>query len=151
MWERLPESLGPTWGLRLSADAGARSAFLLVAGDCFLFAADRPGGAALTAVSSDDVLASSRLGSLLATDPALSASLDAKRGALRFEASHGRVAAGWVVELSTVPEQVGAQLGLGAGDMPDGLVAASPLALGAFPPEGGWTAVRDDGDEGESA
>jgi hypothetical protein len=43
VWQRVPESEGTNWGLWLrAADEPERQACLLVAGDYFMFAADRP-------------------------------------------------------------------------------------------------------------
>lgn len=142
VWERLPESVGPTWALRLNA--GSHEGFLLVAGDCFMFVASRD-GAPLPAVGSDDVLSTSRLATLFS-----SATLEEKRAICSFEASFGHVDGGaWRIEISTIPERVGASLlegKIAAGASADALLAAAPLHIGAFPPPGGWAAKRDDGD-----
>lgn len=98
VWERLPESVGPTWALRLNA--GSHEGFLLVAGDCFMFVASRD-GAPLPAVGSDDVLSTSRLATLFS-----SATLEEKRAICSFEASFGHVDGGvWRIEISTIPER----------------------------------------------
>jgi hypothetical protein len=134
VWERLPESVGPAWALRLSAEGAAataattaaacasppRLAFLLVSGDYFMFVADRPADAPpLPPVSSDDALCASRLATALDALPHVAH----KRLALAFEASFGRlasaraagddgadVAPAWRIQLSTLPGRVGAAL-----------------------------------------
>lgn len=125
VWERLPESIGRNWGTWLVADDG-RQGCLLLAGDCFLFAASR--GQALPAAES------------------LSALLDADNVAslLAFELSFGRHQGGatpWRIELSTLAGRAG-QVLLPATLDPDGLERALTPALlatlGAEPPLSGW-------------
>lgn len=128
VWERLPESLGRNWGTWLAAYDG-RQGCLLVAGDCFLFAASR--AAALPAA------------------PSLAHLLESRGDAetlLDFELSFGRHYQGaqpWRIERSTLPERVGQAL-LPARvdpDQPAQLLDAATLAhLGDTPPLGGWQA-----------
>lgn len=132
VWERLPESRGVNWGQRLiAADGSGRHAYLLVAGDCFLFAADR----------AEPLAAGGTLADQLAY-PGLD---DARRRErLGFELSFGRHHAGrtpWMIELSTLPGRAGAEL------LPAGRSWQSPrlalggghtLMIGALPPPGGW-------------
>jgi hypothetical protein len=168
VWERLPESRGACWALRLTAagdgtggaDASApppRRAFLMVAGDCFMFVADRVAEAPpLPRVAAADdgasLPASERLAAALAALP----SLAEQRLALSFESSYGRVAAregrpAWRIELSTLPGRAGATLlppsmpSGGADELLASLRAApdGTLRAGAFPPPGGWHAERD--------
>ncbi len=149
VWERVPESVGPCWALRLRDGDGAapRLAFLLVAGDCFMFVADRPRGVQLPAVPSAEALSASRLAEALAA----LLSLDDKRAALQFEASFGRVAAGeaapaWRIELSTLPGRAGGVLlPPGSATGCDALLeaAGATLAVGAYAPPGGWHVTRD--------
>ncbi|MGC4012777.1 MAG: hypothetical protein QM805_29735 [Pseudomonas sp.] len=124
VWERLPESIGRNRGTWLSA-ADGRQGCLLLAGDCFLFAAGRreplPMADSLTALLANDI-------------PEL----------LDFELSFGRHQSGatpWQIELSTLPARIGAAL-LPADadpDHPDLLSNAHWLnGLGATPPAGGW-------------
>lgn len=162
VWERLPESKGDAWALRLSSSSAAaeepqhrpRAGFLLVAGDCFMFVADRV-GAPLAAVAADGAFSETcRLGAALDALP----TLQAKREALSFEASYGRVAPGgdgapaWRIELSTLPGRAGAALlppgapTTGGVDALLAWVAAEPggkLHSGEFAPPGGWVVERD--------
>ncbi|MFR0690805.1 hypothetical protein ACLUTX_15495 [Enterobacterales bacterium AE_CKDN230030158-1A_HGKHYDSX7] len=124
VWERLPDSLGRNRGTWLSA-ADGRQGCLLLAGDCFLFAAGRrqplPMADSLRALLSNDL-------------PEL----------LDFELSFGRHQRGatpWRIELSTLPARVGAALlpADAAPDHPELFSAATWLSsLGATPPAGGW-------------
>lgn len=121
VWERLPESRGRSAGTWLQA-ADGRQGCLLLAGDCFLFAASRavplPPGASLEAL-----LAASG-------DPTL----------LACELSFGRHQGGrtpWAIELSTLAGRAGQAL-LPAGVDPDALPPAALAGLGAEPPAGGW-------------
>ena len=125
VWERLPESLGRNWGVWLAANGG-RQGCLLLAGDCFLFAAGR--GAVLPPAES--------LSALLAEGDA--------EALLAFELSFGRHRGGatpWAIELSTLAGRAGQAL-LPATVDPDGLDRALTTAvlaeLGALPPAGGW-------------
>lgn len=128
VWERLPESLGRNWGTWLRG-ADGRQGCLLLAGDCFLFAAGR---AQSPAPGAD-------LAELAARDPRW----------LDFELSFGRHRRGqapWRIELSSLPARVGQAL-LPAhcdADQPATLLAPGTLAaLGATPPEGGWQPVTE--------
>ena len=128
VWERLPESLGRNWGTWLRG-ADGRQGCLLLAGDCFLFAADR------------------------ARTPPARASLaelaEADAGWLDFELSFGRHDGGatpWRIELSTLPARVGQALLPAAADpdRPAELFGCSAFAqLGALPPAGGWKAASE--------
>lgn len=126
VWERLPASLGRNWGTWLVADDG-RQGCLLLAGDCFLFAAGR--AQALPAAGS--------LAELLAVAAPPQALLD-------FELSfgcHGGGAHSWRIELSTLPARSGQALlpATLAPDSPADLLRPAVLAgLGAQPPVGGW-------------
>lgn len=124
VWERLPESIGRNRGVWLSA-ADGRQGCLLLAGDCFLFAAGRR-----EALPMADSLAA-----LLDSDhPEL----------LDFELSFGRHHGGetpWKIELSTLPARIGAELLPATADPghPELLGDAIWLnGLGATPPVGGW-------------
>ncbi|MDD0842415.1 hypothetical protein [Pseudomonas sp. Gutcm_11s] len=125
VWERLPESLGRNWGTWLAAEDG-RQGCLLLAGDCFLFAAGRP--------------------QALPPAESLSALLEGgdAEALLAFELSFGRHQGGrtpWAIELSTLAGRAGQAL-LPATLAPDALDAdLSPALLaelGALPPPGGW-------------
>lgn len=131
VWQRLPESRGHNWGLWLQAAVGGRQGCLLVAGDYFLFAAERacalPDGGSLR----------QRLAEVgPAQRPAL----------LGFELSFGRQRGGatpWRISHSTLPWRAGQAL-LPA-DCPYASAAALPasalLALGQHCPAGGWVAL----------
>lgn len=131
VWERLPESLGRNWGVWLVAFDG-RQGCLLLAGDCFLFAAGRQ----------HPLPCAESLGALLA-------STHEAETLLEFELSFGRHVGGakpWHIELSTLPERVGQALLPAAvdPDQADLLLTPAVLAcLGAMPPLGGWQ-VRDE-------
>ncbi|MCJ1882551.1 hypothetical protein [Pseudomonas nitroreducens] len=124
VWERLPESIGRNRGVWLSA-ADGRQGCLLLAGDCFLFAAGRrealPMADSLAALRDSD-------------HPEL----------LDFELSFGRHYGGetpWKIELSTLPARIGADLlpATADPDHPELLGDASWLnGLGVTPPAGGW-------------
>ncbi|CDF83516.1 hypothetical protein PKB_2169 [Pseudomonas knackmussii B13] len=128
VWERLPESVGRNWGSWLRS-ADGRQGCLLLAGDCFLFAAGLP----RTAPAGAD------LAELAAQDP----------GWLDFELSFGRHHGGltpWRIELSTLPARIGAALlpAEADPDRPAELLGAAGLArLGAQPPAGGWKVAPD--------
>ena len=163
MWERLPESVGAAWALRLTSAAAGhahRRAFLLVAGDCFLFCADRT-GEPLPTVPGDAVL-DSRLAAALRTlrvsndDDNSATSSAATWHALSFESCYGRVRRGadgapaWRIELSTLPWRVGSALF--GDDVPtEGGAAAlldhfgdGHISVGSFPPPGGWACALDE-------
>ena len=124
VWERLPESIGRNRGVWLSA-ADGRQGCLLLAGDCFLFAAGRrealPMADSLAALPDSD-------------HPELP----------DFELSFGRHYDGetpWKIELSTLPARIGADLlpATADPDHPELLGDANWLnGLGAMPPAGGW-------------
>lgn len=124
VWERLPESIGRNRGTWLSA-ADCRQGCLLLAGDCFLFAAGRrqalPMADSLTALLESD-------------HPEL----------LDFELSFGHHHGGetpWKIELSTLPARIGADLlpATADPDHPELLSNATWLnSLGATSPAGGW-------------
>ncbi len=125
VWERLPESIGRSWGTWLVAEDG-RQGCLLLAGDCFLFAAGR----------AQPLPAAESLNALLDSD-------NAER-LLAFELSFGRHQGGatpWRIELSTLAGRAGQAL-LPPTLAPDALdVGLSPTLLaelGALPPPAGW-------------
>lgn len=124
IWERLPESIGRNRGTWLSA-ADGRQGCLLLAGDCFLFAAGRR--------------------QALPMADSLAALLDGGHPELLdFELSFGRHHGGetpWKIELSTLPARIGAALlpATVGPDHPDLLRDPSWInSLGAAPPAGGW-------------
>jgi hypothetical protein len=131
-WERLPDSLGANWGLWLNAaEDPSRQACLLVAGDFFLFAAERPTPLRPGGHLRDQVAAAS------AVEP---------QTQLAFELSFGRRqqgAAPWLISLSTLPGRAGQSL-LPAhctGETADALDAADLACLGRHAPFGGWIIV----------
>jgi hypothetical protein len=131
-WERLPDSLGANWGLWLNAaEDRSRQACLLVAGDFFLFAAERP--------------APLRQGGHL-RDQVAAASAVERQTQLAFELSFGRRQQGakpWLISLSTLPGRAGQTL-LPAhchGETIDDLGADDLARLGRHAPFGGWIAV----------
>ena len=155
MWQRLPESVGEAWAFQLlgsgSNGAAPRRAFLAVAGDCFIFVADRR--TPLVPAPGDDALGrNSRAAAAIAALPELSA----RREALSFEASYGRVAASpdgalpaWRIETSVLPGRAG-QVLLPADATRASLQAAADsgaaLDIGAFSPPGGWRLLSEDAD-----
>ncbi|WP_097461035.1 hypothetical protein [Mangrovitalea sediminis] len=128
VWQRLPDSRGETQAQWLrAADKPERHACLLLAGDYFLFAADRP------EPLSPGVSLETRLS---VVDPSHSEKL------LAFELSFGRIREGsrpWRIDLSSLPGRAG-----------QALVSPEPCAdlsrwpcevwetLGVYPPKGGW-------------
>jgi len=131
VWERLPHSIGRNWGTWLEA-ADGRQGCLLLAGDCFMFVASR--AAPLPAASS------------------LAELLDGEANPaplLACELSFGRHQYGrrpWHIELSTIPQRVGAMLlpAIVDPDHAEQLCAADTLALlGHEPPLSGWRRRRD--------
>ena len=150
VWEREPTSRGAAWAFRLEAgDAPARRGFLCVAGDCFMFVADRE--TPLAQLAEEPVAPAGctsgatplRLAAALARER----SLAGKRGVLACEASYGRVSPGedgsppWRIELSTLPARTGQRLlpvdaPRGAEEM--AREYGGGVRMGAFPPEGGW-------------
>lgn len=136
IWQRLPESAGVNWGLWLrAAEEPSRQACLLVAGDYFLFAADRP-----LPISAGDKHLREQLG---AVDPALRPQL------LAFELSFGRHRNGatpWQITHSTLPGRVGDTLLSSYWNFadPTSLPTADLAALGRYPAAGGWQRVELD-------
>lgn len=131
-WERLPESLGANWGQWLNAaDEPSRQACLLVAGDFFLFAAERP--------------APLRFGGHL-RDQVATASAVERQTQLAFELSFGRRQQGavpWLIKLSTLPGRAGQTL-LPAhctGETADALGADDLCRMGRHAPFSGWITV----------
>lgn len=131
-WERLPDSLGANWGLWLNAaEDRSRQACLLVAGDFFLFAAERPTPLRLGGHLRDQVAAASAI---------------ERQTQLAFELSFGRRQQGakpWLISLSTLPGRAGQTL-LPAhciGETADALGAEDLARLGRHAPFGGWIAV----------
>ncbi|EWC40158.1 hypothetical protein GFL09_07110 [Pseudomonas stutzeri] len=134
VWQRMPESDGVNWGLWLCAvDQPSRQACLLVAGDYFMFAADRPrplaanGGGHLRE-------------QLAAVGPALRPQL------LACELSFGRHRNGatpWQITHSTLPGRVGEAL------LPSYWRFADPASLpredlrrlGRYAPADGWVSI----------
>ena len=154
VWQRLPESVGEAWAFQLlgsGSGASPRRAFLAVAGDCFVFVADRR--TPLAPAPGDDALGrNSRAAAAIAALPELSA----RREALSFEASYGRVAASpdgalpaWRIETSVLPGRAGQAL-LPADATRASLQAAADsgaaLDIGAFSPPGGWRLHSEDAD-----
>jgi hypothetical protein len=131
-WERLPESLGANWGLWLRAKEDAsRQACLLIAGDYFLFAAERPA----------PVQQGGHLREQIAT-----ASATERQTQLAFELSFGRRQQGavpWLISLSTLPGRAGQSLlpARCTGETADALDAADLARLGRHAPLGGWIIV----------
>lgn len=133
-WERLPDSLGVNWGQWLRpADGSSRGACLLVAGDYFLFAAERTVGLRRGGHLREHIVA---------TSPARQLAL------MAFELSFGRrtsAARPWLITHSTLPGRAG-QLLLPAscsGQTPETLTDAALARLGSYPPAGGWVRVPD--------
>lgn len=128
VWQRLPDSRGETQAQWLrAADNPARHACLLLAGDYFLFAADRP----------EPLSPGASLEKRLAVvDPALRENL------LTFELSFGRIRDGnrpWRVDLSSLPGRTGQTLvSPGAGADLSRWACEMWETLGVYPPEGGW-------------
>ncbi|WP_339650963.1 hypothetical protein [Halopseudomonas pelagia] len=128
IWQRLPESIGSTQAIWLAAAGDApRQGCLLLAGDCFMFVADRPTPA--------------RKGlSLAAQINGLSA--DQAELMMSCEFSFGRIAGAkvpWEITLSTVPGRAGRCLLL---DPPETSLEQWPVeslaTLGGYPPPTGW-------------
>lgn len=128
IWQRLPESVGSSQALWLVAtDEVQRQACLLLAGDCFMFVADRP-------IPAHEGL------SLAAQITDLSA--DQTELMLGCELSFGRIAGGnvpWEITLSTLPGRTGRCLTLNPPQAPLDRWPAEILAgLGGYPPATGW-------------
>jgi hypothetical protein len=128
-WERLPDSLGANWGLWLNAaEDSSRQGCLLVAGDYFLFAAERP--------------TPLRHGGHLRDQVAVASAIE-RQTQLSFELSFGRRQHGstpWLISLSTLPGRAGQRL-LPAhcdGETADALNADDLATLGRHAPFGGW-------------
>ncbi|HEY0288756.1 MAG TPA: hypothetical protein VGC62_17400 [Pseudomonas sp.] len=129
IWERLPGSVGINDGLWLkAADGSARQGCLLVAGEYFLFAAERPvaqpwGGHLSTALELADPLEQQAL--------------------LAFELSFGLIAQGWTITHSTLPGRTGQTLlhstcdAISLSCIDDATLAQ----LGVYPPEAGWVSA----------
>lgn len=132
IWERLPESLEVNWGLWLQAAQDAsRQACLLIAGDFFLFAAERP--------------TPLRHGGHLREQVA-AASPAERTVQLAFELSFGRRQQGaspWLISHSTLPGRAGQTL-LPAhcdGEHAAALGAEDLARLGRHSPPDGWVIV----------
>jgi hypothetical protein len=128
IWQRLPESVGVTQAVWLTAtDDAQRQACLLQAGDCFMFVADRP--------------VPTQKGMPLRAQVA---ELNADRAEIMLgsEFSFGRIAGGsvpWEITLSTLPGCARRCLLL---EPPEAELEAWPVkslaALGSYPPLNGW-------------
>jgi len=138
VWERLPESVGDTYAVRLQSVGGPpRLAFLVVVGDCFAFVADR---VAPLAAAPDGICSTAAAVAALPT-------LAAKRDALSLEASYGRVAASpagaaWRIETSVLPARAGQCL-FGPEVTREALRAGAVITAGEFCPPGGWLVLPD--------
>jgi len=124
IWERLPGSVGANHGRWLqAADGSARHGCLLVAGEYFLFAAERavalPNGGDLSAALQQ-------------------ASAEHRHALLAFELSFGLIE-GWAITHSTLPGRVGQAL-LPA--VSNAFAVTTLAGLGAFAPAAGWTTVE---------
>ena len=134
VWQRLPESQGSNWGIWLSAaDEPARQACLLVAGEYFLFVADRPIPLQGDARHLRDQLA--------AVGPAVRPPL------LACELSFGRHRNGatpWQITHSTLPGRVGDALLSSYWQFADpaSLPDKDLARMGRYAPEGGWQRVE---------
>ena len=150
VWERLPESVGDSYAVLLQSAGGPhRTAFLVVTGDCFAFVADRLTPLAAAPGSSDN----SGGPSSNATAAAVAAlpTLEAKRDALSFEASYGRVAASsagkaWRIETSVLPMRAGQSL-FGPEVTRETLRAGAVVTAGEFCPPGGWVVLPEESDD----
>jgi len=136
IWQRLPESQGRNWGIWLrAAEQPARQAYLLVAGDYFLFAAERP------------ILLPASTGHLRDQLAAVGAAL--RPQLLACELSFGRHRNGatpWQITHSTLPGRVGDALLSSYWNFadPTSLPTADLAALGRYPAAGGWQRVELD-------
>lgn len=134
VWERLPDSRGSTWGIWLqAADGSPRQGCLLLAGDYFLFAAER--------------LVPLRPGEPLGDQLAAANPLQ-RLGLLAFELSFGRHLHGstpWLITHSSLPGRAGQQLLKASYDLasPDELPAKALSRLGLYAPNGGWVRADD--------
>ncbi len=135
IWQRVPESQGTNWGLWLrSADEPERQACLLVAGDYFMFVADRP-----TALNADGGHLRDQLARAM---PAQRLDL------LACEISFGRQRNGatpWMISHSTLPGCVGDSLlpSYWNFSQPAGIPEADLARIGRFPPALGWVSVAN--------
>ncbi len=133
VWQRLPESQGTSWGLWLrSADEPERQACLLVAGDYFMFAADRP-----NALRADGGHLREQL-----ADATPAQRLDL----LACEISFGRQRNGatpWSISHSTLPGRVGDSLlpSYWNFSQPNGIPDEDLARIGRFAPKLGWVRV----------
>tara|TARA_R110001592_G_scaffold107065_9_gene300002 strand:- start:45 stop:812 length:768 start_codon:yes stop_codon:yes gene_type:complete len=128
IWRRLPESVGATQAVWLAAtDDTQRQACLLLAGDFFMFVADRP--------------VPTQKGIPLRAQVA---GLDADRAEIMLgsEFSFGRIAGGglpWEITLSTLPGRARRCLLL---ESPEAEIENWPIkslaTLGGYPPLNGW-------------
>ncbi|WP_417792377.1 hypothetical protein [Stutzerimonas xanthomarina] len=135
VWQRLPESQGSNWGVWLrSADEPQRQGCLLVAGDYFLFAADRPSALAADGTHLRDQLAL--------------AMPDERPGLLACEISFGRQRNGatpWTITHSTLPGRVGDSLlpSYWNFSQPAHIPAEELARAGSFAPALGWVSVAN--------
>lgn len=128
IWQRLPESIGPTQATWLAAaDNPQRQGCLLQAGDCFMFVADRP-----TPAQKGIPLGTQITG--LGADQA--------EIMMGCEFSFGRVTGGsvpWEITLSSLPGRAGRCLLLDPpGEKFEHWPTASLQHLGGYPPSSGW-------------
>ncbi|AZZ45587.1 hypothetical protein C1896_12215 [Pseudomonadaceae bacterium SI-3] len=135
VWQRVPESSGTNWGLWLrSADEPERQACLLVAGDYFMFVADRPAPLDPEGGQLRDQLARAT--------PAKRLEL------LACEISFGRQRNGatpWMISHSTLPGRVGDNLlpSYWNFSQPAGIPEGDLARIGQFPPTLGWVSVAN--------
>lgn len=135
IWQRVPESQGTNWGVWLrSADEPERQACLLVAGDYFMFAADRP--VAL------DAKGGQLRDQLARVSPAQRPEL------LACEISFGRQRNGatpWMISHSTLPGRVGDSLLPSYWNFshPAGIPEDELARAGRFAPSLGWVSVAN--------
>jgi 3-hydroxybutyrate dehydrogenase len=142
VWERLPESVGHSYGVQLTGDDG-RTGILVVCGDCFLLTADR---LKPLAQATNPGQRNSLLEAALEALPDIAA----RRTALTLEGSYGRVAPdaasgakAWRIETSTLPGRAGQCLFDEPGFTTEALRSAARagkrLSFGVYPPPGGWS------------
>ncbi|QGZ31341.1 hypothetical protein [Stutzerimonas stutzeri] len=133
IWHRVPESQGTHWELWLrSADEPTRQACLLVAGDYFMFAADRP-----ATLDADGAHLREQLARV---SPAQRLDL------LACEISFGRHRNGatpWMISHSTLPGRVGDNLLRSYWNFSDasGVPEQDLARIGGFAPPLGWVRV----------
>lgn len=134
VWQRVPESDGSNWGIWLRAvDQPERQGCLLVAGDYFMFVADRP-----VPLNGDGGHLRDQL---KRTAPAQRLDL------LACEISFGRQRNGatpWMISHSTLPGRVGDSLlpSYWNHRQPTAVTEGLPC-IGSFPPERGWISVEN--------